>query len=74
MDLGIITSEYMVLQVPIWQTEVSSIFSFLTVETERWFKEFELMDGLRNLSFVGFVVFLRDIRYNLLRKLGETKP
>jgi hypothetical protein len=44
------------------------------VETERWFKEFELMDGLRNLSFVGFVVFLRDIRYNLLRKLGETKP
>lgn len=59
MALAITIWEYMVPQVPTWQIAASSIFSFLTVETERLFMEYELMVGSRNHNSVGFVVFLR---------------
>lgn len=57
---------YMALQVHIWQTAAFSIFFSSTAGTEKLFKEFELMAGLRNLNFVGFIEFLRDCRYGKL--------
>lgn len=62
-DSGIMLSACLALPVPFWLTPLSSIYFFLTAETGRQSTEFELMDGLRNLNSVGFLVFLKDLRY-----------
>lgn len=60
---GTITLESMGILDLLLQTAVFSISFSLTVETGKLLVGGELMDGLGNHSFVGFIVRLRNFRY-----------